>query len=477
MDSKFFRFFPVYRSEYIKFFILTTLCFLVCANYTLLRTVKETLVITKPEMGVEIIPFLRTWMLMPIMLLFVKIYAMCSARYRQSRVCYGFVSFFLIYFILFIFVLFPYQNSFQLDFLGKWIGSWSIPFAFQIGSMLQYWSFSVYYCLAEVWGTLVVLILFWGLNNRSNSLEEAKRYYSPMLFITNLSGFLASEISLFFSRSPIKFVLFPDYGQWDATFLSITATVCIFTIGILLLFYLVFKRFIEGEKGNIDKDRPLKKGETNLVEIIKMLGKNRNIMTLGVMVFSYFFTSGIMELIWKYYLKMTYPNANDFNDYLSNCTKYISIGSTLFALIITGDIIRRFSWRVSALITPVILFIPLLSFVICLFFDMNLFIMTFIGASYYCLNRIFKFTFFDLSKELCTMEFSYEDQIKTKAVVDGIIPKLGKTCESGVLQVMLLAYGSFEPFIAPIIFLMLACHLIWAYFMPERKSLQLRGNL
>lgn len=469
MHSKLFSFFPIHRHEYAKFFLLAFLCFCVCTNYTLLRTVKETLVITKPEMGLEIIPFLRTWMLMPIMLLFVKVYALLSSRLKQSQVCYTLVLFFLFYFLLFVFLLYPYDEFFQLTSISAAFEKLSIPFAAQMGAILRHWSFSIYYCLSEVWGTLVVLILFWGASNRLNTVEEAKRYYSPILFIANLSGFFASQVCLNLSSGSYKYLFFPGYDKWAATFLSITLIVSIITLLILFLFYFLFNNFNVGAD-SAARDAPLSKKKMSLFEMVKSIKNNKNILLLAVMVFAYFFNSGIMEITWKFYLQKTYPNPNDFNDYLSYCTQYISIASLLLALTVTGSLIRRFPWRVSAMIMPILLLIPMLGFVIlCYFFDSNPAIATLLGAAYYCLNRICKFTFFDLSKEVATVEFSYEEQIKSKAVLDGLLPKLGKTCESVTLQVLLVTAGSFSLFTPPLMIFLFAIHLVWIYIIAEKK--------
>ncbi len=462
--------FPIDRSEYIKFFLLATICFLVCTNYTLLRTIKETLVITKPEMGIQIIPFLRTWMLMPIMLFFVKMYAFLSARYKQADVCYSLIGFFLAFYLLFIFIFYPYEEFFRLDRLGNWISSWHIPFSEQFGAMVRYWIFSIYYCLSEVWGTLVVLILFWGVSNRSNTVEEAKRFYSPILLITNLSGFFASQISLFFSKSSFRDVLFGGQNIWSATLLSITLCVCFFTVAILFLFYLFFQRFANDSKPSFRKEHSVTKEEMTLTNLIRTMFNNKMFLLLSIMVFSYFFTSAIMEITWKYYLQQLYPNSNDFNDYLSHCTMYISLISVFLALGVTGNLIRKFSWRMNALITPVVLFIPLFFLVVSNFYyEIDPYYQAFFGALYYCLSRICKFTFFDLSKEVATVEFSAVEQIKIKTAVDGIVPKFAKTGESILLQLLLVFFHSFALIIPTILILMFVVHFLWAYSTAEIK--------
>lgn len=462
------NFFPVERGEIKKFFILAVLCFLGCANYTLLRTVKETLVITQPDMGAYVVPFLRTWMMVPLMLLFVKVYAVLSSRYRQSTVCYAMLTSFLVFFTLFTYVLYPYDENLRLDKLGGWISSWPIPFAQQIGVLIRYWSFSVYYCLSEVWGTIVVSILFWGASDRETTSSQAKRFYSPILLIANLSGLFAAEISLFLSRSSFKYTLFPAYNEWSATLSSVTLFVCITTCIMLGLFALLFRHFNESraEEASLPS-----KEEMTILQMVSYAIKDRRLLGLATMIFAYFFVSGVMEIIWKFYVREVYSSPNAFNDYLSNCTRYISIISTLLALNITGALIRRFPWRVSALVTPVTLVIPILILVIySLINGVNAEMMVLFGGIYFCLNRICKFTFFDLSKEVSIVEFLPTEQIKSKAIIDGCIPKIGKASESIFLQLLLLAVGSFEMVTLPTLFVVLMVHFLWIRAIPGKKK-------
>lgn len=461
--------FPIHRNEYIKFFLLASICFLVCTNYTLLRNVKETLVITNPKMGLQMVPFLRTWMLMPFMLFFVKMYAFLSARHNQAQVCYSLLSIFLIFFLLFTFILYPYQEFFQLNQLGDWISSWPIPLSEQLASMFRYWIFSIYYCLSEVWGTLVILILFWGISNRSNTVDEARRFYSPILLITNVSGLFASQISLFFSKSPLKKILFPNQHIWGSTLLSITLCVCLFTIVIFILFYVFFQKFTKNPTESSLKEKAASKEEMTLTNILRTMIYDKMFLLLSIVVFSYFFTSAMMEMIWKYSLQQLYPNSNDFNDYLNRCTMYVSLISAFLALSVTGNLIQKFSWKVNALITPILLSIPLILIIYSLFYPIELHYQVFFGALYYCLNRICKFTFFDLTKEVAIVEFSPLKQIKIKTAMDGLVPKLAKTSESILLQVFLILFHSFALMIPAVMAIVLVVHVLWIYSSAEIK--------
>lgn len=464
------KFFPIHRHESLKFILLSCICLLICMNYNILRNLKETLIITNPDMGIYVIPFLRTWMLMPIMLIFVKAYASMSARYRQNKVFYCLIAAFTIYFFLFIYVLLPNETFFRLDRLANSISPLYPSMTKPISEMIRHWSFSLYYCLSEVWGTVVVLILFWGTSNRLNTIEQAKRFYAPMIFITNFAGIFSAQISLFVSNGAFKWTLFPHLDSWKATLSTLTLFVCLATLLVIYLFYKLH------QKSEIVRfEEPVSKEGMNLMEILRMIRANRKFWPLAVMVFAYFFSTGILELIWKHYLLQTCTDSREFNDILNTATSYIGLFSTLIALFATGDLIRRFDWRVSALVTPILLMIPLAILLINSFFETShaecLRVGSIAGAAYYCVNRICKFTFFDLSKEIATVEFSYAEQIKAKAVLDGIFPKVAKTGESLFLQFMFILFSGFGSAIIPILIVVAAIHLIWAVSIPKRLKL------
>jgi AAA family ATP:ADP antiporter len=188
------------------------------------------------------------------------------------------------------------------------------------------------------------------------------------------------------------------------------------------------------------------------------------------MISAYFFSTGILDLVWKYYLYKVCPDSNQFNDFLNQTTGYIGIISTLLALFVTGNLIRKFNWTVIALITPVLLLIPLtVLFVNGLIGETNPLyykIGSIAGACYYCMNRICKYTFFDPSKEIACVEFSYSEQIKAKTVLDGIVPKMAKITEATVLQFMLILFSSFGSLIPSILVILLAAHLVWMLTIP-----------
>jgi ATP:ADP antiporter, AAA family len=43
-------------------------------------------------------------------------------------------------------------------------------------SIVRNWSFAVFYVMAEMWGSVVASLLFWGFANEVTTVDEAKKY-------------------------------------------------------------------------------------------------------------------------------------------------------------------------------------------------------------------------------------------------------------------------------------------------------------
>lgn len=43
-------------------------------------------------------------------------------------------------------------------------------------SIIRNWSFALFYVMAEMWGSVVASLLFWGFANEVTTVEEAKKY-------------------------------------------------------------------------------------------------------------------------------------------------------------------------------------------------------------------------------------------------------------------------------------------------------------
>src|SRR3990167_7264308 len=58
-------FWPIHSSELRKFLPMFFIFFLISLNYNLLRVFKDSMVITAPNAGAEVIPFIKVWAILP----------------------------------------------------------------------------------------------------------------------------------------------------------------------------------------------------------------------------------------------------------------------------------------------------------------------------------------------------------------------------------------------------------------------------
>src|SRR5271156_6910396 len=102
---------PIYRHELKKFVPMLLIFFLVGFNYSLLRATKDSLVVTAPSSGAEALPFLKVWAIVPCALLFTFIFTRVSNHLSRERVFYAMMSIFVVFFLIFTFLLFPFQEQ------------------------------------------------------------------------------------------------------------------------------------------------------------------------------------------------------------------------------------------------------------------------------------------------------------------------------------------------------------------------------
>lgn len=89
------------RKTLKKLLPLGTMLFFILFNYTILRDTKDVLVVTAPNSGAEIIPFLKTYVNLPSAVIFTLLYSYLCNRMPADKVFYIVLSAFLSFFAAF----------------------------------------------------------------------------------------------------------------------------------------------------------------------------------------------------------------------------------------------------------------------------------------------------------------------------------------------------------------------------------------
>ena len=112
------------------------------------------------------IPFLKTYVTLPSAIGFTVLYSKMTDKMEQKNVFQTIVAGFLIFFATFAFVLYPASGVIHPHALCDWLVL-SLPAGFAAPiAILRNWTFAMFYVLAEMWGSVVVSLLFWGFANR-----------------------------------------------------------------------------------------------------------------------------------------------------------------------------------------------------------------------------------------------------------------------------------------------------------------------
>ncbi|MCH9633861.1 MAG: ADP,ATP carrier protein 1 [Chlamydiae bacterium] len=461
---------PIQRHELKKFVPMILIFFFVGFIYNILRNTKDALLLTGQSSGAEIIPFVKVWCVLPGALIMTAFFSWLSNKQSMERVFYILVSFFIGYFLLFTFIIYPNAESFHLHTLGNALEKILPRGAYGFISMIRHWSLSLFYVMCELWSCIILSILFWGFANETTTAKEATRFYALFGVGINISGIAAGQTCIFLSRLPMKMGS-TAVDPWQQTLIYITLLITVSAIIMFAFFRWLHVNVLEGCK--FYKVRKKNKFKLSLRKNFAYLAKSKYLICIAIVVLSFNLVINLVEVLWKHQLKQLYPSANDLSIYLNQVTVLTAIVATLVAFF-SSLLINRLGWIRSAITTPLILLLTSVGFFSCILFGGNfegvlftylgvtpLALSATLGSAQIVLSRACKYTLFDATKELAFIPLSTESRKKGKAAIDGVGSRLGKSGGSIIHQGLLMVFASFAAS-APVVGVFLICVImVW----------------
>jgi len=483
-------FWPVHAHELKKLVPMLCIFFFLSFNYNVLRPIKDTLVITAKDSGPEAIPFIKTWVIFPMSVFFSWLFIRLSNRFDREHVFYIILGLFLGFFFVFAFILYPHREAFYLNSIADWLAR-ELPVGCKgLVSMVRYWSFTCFYVMAELWGTVIMFLLFWGFANQVTKLEEARRFYGLFGVGINISGIAAGLFSIYITNLSRSSLINKDH--WESVLIWLNSTVVLSGFIAIAIFYWLNRMLSSNPELNADKKVETKRRRSSLRENIRYLLSSRYVLYLVLIVVSYNIVINLVEILWKHEIKMIYPESADYNLFMNQVTIWTGILATLASLIISGNFLRAYGWTKTAMITPIILGITSIGFFGFFFLKTSphiplsllgispITLTLFFGTAQNCLSRASKYTVFDETKEIIFIPLSQEEKIQSKAAVDGICNRLGKSTGSAVYQILFIFFSTISasaPYIACILFTIIAIWImavqnLGRLFVEKTTSLQ-----
>lgn len=447
--------------------------FFISFNYNVLRSYKDTIVITASHSGAETLPFIKLWAVLPSAILFTLLYTRLSNRLSREKVFYIIMSIFLSFFFLFTFVLYPAQEILHPTELATRLQS-ILPSGFKgFIALFRNWTFTLFYIMAELWSTTVFSVLYWGFANEVISVSEAKRFYGLITFGGNIAGMFAGSAAIIFSNR--LFIDWLPYGKnaWDQSMLFVGCTVICCSVITMMIFRWLNINVIEPSEKH---HPPKEKIRMSMRENFLYLSRSKYLLCIALIVFSYNLAINLIEIVWKDQMKALYPNPAEYSTYMGRVMFTMAVLASLASLFTTSKAIQRYSWTACALISPVLVTITgLIFFQYVLFpnqgfswmlnvFDVSpLMLCVTLGSMQNCVSRTCKYTFFDATKEISFIPLSKESKLKGKAAIDGVGSRIGKSGGSIIHQGLILLFSSVAgsiPYVA-VIFLIIAA--VWTF--------------
>ncbi len=449
-------FWPIHGFELKKVLPMFLMFFCISFNYTILRDTKDTLIVTAPGSGAEAIPFLKVWLVVPFAVLFMVVYAKLSNILSKQKLFYTIITPFLVFFALFALVLYPNNVHLHPTTLADRLQEYLPDGLMGLVACFRNWTYALFYVLAELWGSVMLSLMFWGFANDITRVGEAKRFYALFGIGANLALLCSGPAIVMVSN--IRKRVPEGVDAWGISLNLLMGMVVVSGLIIIATYWWINRnvltdaRFYSPEESTGSKKKS--KPKMGLGESFLYLAKSPYILSLAILVIAYGIAINIVEVTWKSQLKLQYPNSNDYSTFMGYFSTMTGAVTVLMMLFVGGNVIRRFGWGTAALITPIVLlatggiFFALVIFrdnlggVISALGTTPLMLAVVIGMIQNIMSKSCKYSLFDPTKEMAYIPLDAEQKSKGKAAIDVVGARLGKSGGSLVQQGLLAAFGS-----------------------------------
>lgn len=440
------------RSGHAKFVCLLSIMTLTLFNNAILRVLKDALLFSDNS-SIEIVHFIKSFLVLPISMIFVYFYTKASMLVKQSKIIYIIMISFCVFFLLYA-VLYPFRA--RLSPAAGMIQELIVRFEHFKWFLVLYgsWFNALFYIVSELWSAVGLNLIFWQFANSINTIKEAKGYYVYF-------GIFGS-LGMMFGGGVISYLFFSDF---DYKVSLMSSLVAISIVCIILLYKFVFD-YVLNESYEFHVEQ---KEKFRFADILNIFVRSRYLRYMMILVFCYHMTSNLIEITWKSTLKTFVGSAEQYASYMGII--YVIYG--VLSMLLFGfpaQLMKRASWITIAILIPTILSILSAVFYVTLFrisldffLPLDLKSIVIVGSVYYVCNRFLKYGLFDPVKEIAYIPLQKEERLKGKAMIDVFGCKLSKA-SSGYIQVILLTImpnGNQISMSYYTVYIVVLCMLVW----------------
>ena len=386
---------------------------------------------------------------------FVVLYTKLSNMFSAEKLFYILTSTFLIFFGAFALVIYPNVAALHpnLDTVHALQAEFPrVKFFFSVWGV---WTYSLFYVMSELWGSVMISLLFWQFANEVVRSNEAKRFYPIFVLIGNIALILSGEAVE--RLSAIRDSLPADVDAWGVSLNYLMALIVIMGVLCMIVYRWLNKNVLTDPKyydAAEPKKAKKKKPKMGVLESFKYILSNPYIGLIALLVLSYGMSINLVELIWKKQIAIQFAgDANGYNAFMGSFSKWTGIG-TIAIIFLTKGVVGRFGWFAGAIITPIVLAISgALFFGLIIFGDVinpavfglaisATYMAVIVGMVQNILTKGSKYALFDPTKEMSYIPLDQELKTKGKAVVEVIGGRLGKAAGGWTILGLFTAFSA-----------------------------------
>ena len=426
---------PIHNFELKKFIPMSLLMFSILFVYSAVRDLKDVFIQNYATLGgAELIAPLKGIFVLPIALMTAFIFSFLVGKFGIDKTFYLISSFFTIFFFVFAFFLFPNVSKIHLNEEVMIKMREVCPgFLYYVIPCIGNWSYSLFFILAETWGSVMISSFFWYFANQVTKESEVNRFYAFYSMVGSVGRLISGRYI-----EQMSYVKNNEEFDKNVKFLICTASfACIVTI---LLYYYINKVVCSDQnmrplrKKTVDAGKS--KTKVKFLEGIKYLVSSKYLFLIFLLSISYGVGINLLEGIFKGHIKEMSVNPNDTGRVMGR----ISQTTACFNIMLTflcSYILRKFKWKQAALVTPIVLVsLGVVFFSLMLYLnygkgnivDNTLLanIAMWVGISVDSFTKGTKYCLFDTTRGIAYRPLSPQEQAQGQGAVEIIGGRFGK---------------------------------------------------
>ncbi len=425
--------FDLRGEERAKVFSLCIFKGIISVVYVVMRMLKKSLVVTSPGGCSEAIASVKGMVVLPGSILMVSLYMYLAMHYSLERLLYGFLFLFVGFLLLYGFVLLPYEgvicpHVYAEDVVDRY------PHYKHWVALIRLWPHVLFFFMAEMWGQMMILVFFWRIAAHLCDRETSKRYFHIYIGSGCLAGLFPLVLMAWLGSR------YQSRNEFRKEALPFLLGIAVAGILLALLFWRWMVRRFSLLRERVEKQS--ERGQS-LWEGISYIKKNPYLIGVLGIVLGCSISMTLVEVTHDRYVNaFSKGGEGGFVSFQSFEGIILHLAVIFASFFLNPYISRWFGWRVLFYIAPItVLFLGSLFFGMSYYrhhieFTEELFgippesFVVYLGALFKVGSKIVKYMAFDNAKEILYTYVSKEERNRSKAAVDVMGSRIGKSFSS-----------------------------------------------